>query len=231
MTSFCGVPVAFRTWKTAFQRLSAWVHVEPNFLAFECIRLLLNVLKWLFEWPPKILRALLMFGNNLHRVMLPVLHLQTFLAAQDVLRLPRQNHHFKIVQTTFGTFAQLEHVHHQLPPKYDDFWQHFYSYWSNEDELPAKTLFQAQSSTYLSEKQLLLFTLQMNGIYWKRRTMTVAFQRMFGILERWNNNQVAPSLSKPHELSYRSNTIRKVLNKNAAYVRERRKVLHENVKR
>ena len=36
--------------------------------------------------------------------------------------------------------------------------------------------------------------------------MTVAFQRMFEILERWNNNQVAPSYSKPHELSYRSNT-------------------------
>ena len=36
--------------------------------------------------------------------------------------------------------------------------------------------------------------------------MTVAFQRMFGILERWNNNQVTPSLSKPHELSYKSNT-------------------------
>ena len=35
--------------------------------------------------------------------------------------------------------------------------------------------------------------------------MTVAFQRMFGILERCNNNQVTPSLSKPHELSYRSN--------------------------
>ena len=40
----------------------------------------------------------------------------------------------------------------------------------------------------------------------KIRTMTVAFQRMFGILERWNNNQVTPSLSKPHELSYRSNS-------------------------
>ena len=37
--------------------------------------------------------------------------------------------------------------------------------------------------------------------------MTVAFQRMFGILERCNNNQVTPSLGKPHELSYRSNTI------------------------
>ena len=36
--------------------------------------------------------------------------------------------------------------------------------------------------------------------------MTVAFQRMFGILKRWNNNQVTPSLSKPHELSYRSNS-------------------------
>ena len=35
--------------------------------------------------------------------------------------------------------------------------------------------------------------------------MTVAFQRMFGILKRWNNNQVTPSLSKPHELSYRFN--------------------------
>ena len=35
--------------------------------------------------------------------------------------------------------------------------------------------------------------------------MIVASQRMFGILERWNNNQVTPSLSKPHELSCRSN--------------------------
>ena len=35
--------------------------------------------------------------------------------------------------------------------------------------------------------------------------MTVAFQRMLGILEGWNNNQVTPSLSEQHELSYRSN--------------------------
>ena len=40
--------------------------------------------------------------------------------------------------------------------------------------------------------------------------MTVAFQRMFGILERWNYNQVTPSLSKPHELGYRSNIERPV---------------------
>ena len=53
----------------------------------------------------------------------------------------------------------------------------------------------------------LLFTLQMNDIFWKIRTMTVAFQRIFGILERWNNNQVTPSLSKSHELSYRSNSL------------------------
>ena len=38
--------------------------------------------------------------------------------------------------------------------------------------------------------------------------MTVAFQRMFGILERWNNNQVTPSLSKPRELSYISNKLK-----------------------
>ena len=37
--------------------------------------------------------------------------------------------------------------------------------------------------------------------------MTVAFQRMFGILEQWNNNQFTPSLNKPHELSYRSNSL------------------------
>ena len=35
--------------------------------------------------------------------------------------------------------------------------------------------------------------------------MTVAFQHMFGILKRWNNNQVMLSLSKPDELSYRPN--------------------------
>ena len=44
--------------------------------------------------------------------------------------------------------------------------------------------------------------------------MTIAFQRMFGILERWNNNRVTPSLSKPHELSYRSNTIYTILTEN-----------------
>ena len=42
--------------------------------------------------------------------------------------------------------------------------------------------------------------------------MTVAFQRMFGILERWNNNEVTLCFSKPHELSYRSNiSIAKIL--------------------
>ena len=202
MTSFCGVPAAFRTCRTAFQCLSAWVHVEPNSLAFECTRLLLNVLKWLLRWIPKILRALLVFENSLPRVMLSVFHLKTFLAAQDFLRLSSQNHHFYIVQTTFGTFAQLEHVYHNLPPKYDDFRQQFSSYQCNEEELPAKTRSEAQSSTYLSKNKLLLFTLQMNDTYWKRHTMIVAFQRMFGILERWNNNQVTPSLSKPHQLSY-----------------------------
>ena len=35
--------------------------------------------------------------------------------------------------------------------------------------------------------------------------MTVAFQCMFRTLEQWNNNQVTSPLSKPHELSYRSN--------------------------
>ena len=44
--------------------------------------------------------------------------------------------------------------------------------------------------------------------------MTVAFQDMFGILERWNNNEVTPSLSKPQELSYRSNNISKKLELN-----------------
>ena len=37
--------------------------------------------------------------------------------------------------------------------------------------------------------------------------MAVAFQRMFGILERWNNNQATLPLRKPHELSYRYNII------------------------
>ena len=46
--------------------------------------------------------------------------------------------------------------------------------------------------------------------------MTVAFQRMFGILERWNNNQVAPSLSEPHELSYRFNTLKEFKEKPVA---------------
>ena len=40
--------------------------------------------------------------------------------------------------------------------------------------------------------------------------MTVAFQRIFGILERWNNNQVTPSLSKPHDLGYRSDNLQDI---------------------
>ena len=40
--------------------------------------------------------------------------------------------------------------------------------------------------------------------------MTVTFQGMFGILERGNNNQVT-SLSKPHELSYRSNKLTQMI--------------------
>ena len=44
--------------------------------------------------------------------------------------------------------------------------------------------------------------------------MTVAFERMFGILERWSNNRVTPSPSKPHELSYRSNN--KILIENSS---------------
>ena len=42
--------------------------------------------------------------------------------------------------------------------------------------------------------------------------MTVAFQRMFGILKRWNDNQVTPSLTKPHELRYRFNIYGKKIN-------------------
>ena len=74
-------------------------------------------------------------------------------------------------------------------------------------KLPAKTLFQAKNSTYLTEKKFIfkLYDIQMNDIYWKRHTMIVAFQRMFGISEGYNNNQVTPSLSKAHELSCRSN--------------------------
>ena len=70
---------------------------------------------------------------------------------------------------------------------------------------PQKHFFRHKVRHIWVKKKLLLFTLQMNDIYWKRRTVVVAFQRMFGILERWNNNQVTPSLSKPHELSYISN--------------------------
>ena len=174
MSSFFGFPEAFLTCKTAFQRLSAWVHMEPNFLAFECIRLLLNVLIWLLEGLPNILRALLVFGNNLYRVMLPVLHFQTFL--------------------TFGSsFLYIKVMKKNSPQK------HFFRH----------------KVRHIWVKKLLLFTLPMNDIYWKRCTMTVAFQRIFGILERWNNNQVTLSLSKPHELRYRSN----------------RKPLHSNVKK
>ena len=69
----------------------------------------------------------------------------------------------------------------------------------------------------------------MDDIYWKRSTITVAFQRMFGILERWNNNQVTPSISKLHELSYRSNTFhQKCLNENF-YTLFKQTILHDYV--
>ena len=68
-------------------------------------------------------------------------------------------------ELSMSKLAQLEYVHHKIPPKYDDFRQQFSSYSSNEEELPEKTLSQAQSLTYLSEKKLLLFTLEMNDTY------------------------------------------------------------------
>ena len=101
------------------------------------------------------------------------------------------------MQTTFGTFTI-------------NFYQNMMTFGSSFPHIkvmkknsPQKHFFR-HKVRHILVKKLLLFTLQMNYIYWKRRTMTVASQRMFGILERWNNNQVAPSLSKPHELSYRS---------------------------
>ena len=47
-----------------------------------------------------------------------------------------------------------EHGHHKLPLKYDDFRQHFSSYWSNAVKLPAKTLYLVQSSTYLTNMKI-----------------------------------------------------------------------------
>ena len=58
----------------------------------------------------------------------------------------------------------------------------------------------------------------MIDIYYKIRTMTVAFQRMFRILERWNNNQVTPSLSQSHELSYRSNIFSKLIEQSNSHI-------------
>ena len=80
--------------------------MTPNFLAFECIRLFLNVLKWLLGCLAKVIEGLLVFGN---RVMLPVPY-TTFLIDQNVICLSSQKHHFQIVQFTFRTFAQLELV-------------------------------------------------------------------------------------------------------------------------
>lgn len=44
-------------------------------------------------------------------------------------------------------------------------------------------------------KKYMLFTLQINGIYWKRPARIVAFQRMFGILEQRISNRVTPLLA------------------------------------
>lgn len=60
-----------------FQRLLASIRMTPNF--FECT----------YEY----IADYLVFGNNLQRVVLPVYHFKTFLTAQDVFRLPSQNHY------------------------------------------------------------------------------------------------------------------------------------------
>lgn len=41
----------------------------------------------------------------------------------------------------------------------------FPSYLRNEEELPAKTFFQAQNPRYLIEKKLLLYVLSMHDVY------------------------------------------------------------------
>lgn len=88
--SFCNIQAAFLTFQIVFQRLLASIHMTFTFFAFKCFRLLLKIFRRLLEWLPKILRVLLVFGNNFHRLMLPVLHLWTFLATQDVLGLSSQ---------------------------------------------------------------------------------------------------------------------------------------------
>ena len=94
------------------------LHLIPSNPTFVCILRLLNVY-----------RVCLVFGNNLYRIMIPVSHLQICLAAHNVFWC--QVHHFKIVQTTFGTFAQLEYIHHKTPTKYNNFRSRFSSCYKN----------------------------------------------------------------------------------------------------
>ena len=87
MISYYGAQAAFQTYRSAVQRLSALTHMGPNYLAFECIRRLSNVLKWLAKSLPTIWQVRLVFDTNTHRVASPILRFQTFLAVLYVLCL------------------------------------------------------------------------------------------------------------------------------------------------
>lgn len=87
---------AFMICNIVFECLLASIPMASDLiLAFECIRLLLNTWKWLLQWLPKIPRALI-FGKNLHRVMLPV---------------PKS---LILIVATFRTFAKRGHVHYNF---------------------------------------------------------------------------------------------------------------------
>lgn len=101
-TSFCSVQAIFLTYKYIFfQRLWASIHKAPNLLALECIRPLFNVLKLLLNWLPTILRVLVVLGNNLHRVMFPIAHLQTFWPPRTFFAFPASITTFKSSKSPF----------------------------------------------------------------------------------------------------------------------------------
>lgn len=109
---FFSVQIAFLTCKIGVQRFLASIYMAPNFLAYWS-----SWIRWTYPAAfkhfamavcvtPKC--SLLLFGNNLHRVMPSVPHLEFFLPAggcssSSKSKSPLLNH-----ANHFGTFSQLE---------------------------------------------------------------------------------------------------------------------------
>lgn len=70
-------------------------------------------------------QSILKFGSNLRQVAALFPHFQIISTVQDVIYLPRRNHHFPTAGASFDKLYLMAHFHHKLRRVNDGVWLHF----------------------------------------------------------------------------------------------------------